>query len=443
MLNYLLNNLVPVGTLNHEGDLAFKKKLATSSCAIDVIVSLCAKPNEQSSSKSGPNQSMPYAETDPELLFVRKFVLEHAIKSFKDASASDEALDMKYSRLLGIADIFSKMVSQRPDGEMHNQNPDHTPTLKQMAKIMYEKNFITVLTTAIADIDLNFPNAKRVVKYILKPLKWLCYVAMDLSTRYDTSTPESTDEYEISSASDDDLVDTTREETPDLFRNSTLGMFQPNHDSESEPSDEDEDAEMYDDPYADDMEFDEEIGDNDEVVSEDEEMEMELGDIGPIDGLPGDVDVEIELDDDGEDIGSDEESQDDDEDEGDDDEDESEEDEEDEEDDEDEDMDELADMEEVTGDNENASLADDREDSWSGDNGDFPAVEGDPSLSAGALGFVLDPPQLLDQMRQAGNLDDFMDEDMQEDEGKFLLKSMWWSIATNPCRRRGGRGRLR
>jgi E3 ubiquitin-protein ligase HUWE1 len=412
VLNYLLNVVVPVGSLNHEGDLIFKKKLATSSCAIDVIVSLCAKTGEQGVSRPGPDDS-PYVETEVELLFVRKFVLEHCLKAFKDACASDEPLDMKYSRLLGVADIFSKLVSQRPNGEMLNQNADLTPTLKQMAKIMYEKNFISILTTAIADIDLNFPNAKRVVKYILKPLKWLTYVGMDLSTRYDTSSaPDSTDEYEISSASDDDLMDTTREETPDLFRNSTLGMFEPGNESETDEDEDEgeEDEDMYGEAYADDMDFEEELGDNDEVISEDEEMEMELGDIGPIEGLPGDVDVEIELDDDGEGMGSHDESQSDDEDD-------SEDDEEDDEDDvdDDDDMDDLEeiedmeDMEEITGDEENASLADDREDSWSGD-GAF--AEG-----GSALNFVLDRPQILDQIRQ-GDLDDFIDDDMQEDEGR-------------------------
>lgn len=421
VLNYLLNVLVPVGSLNHEGDLDFKKRLATSSCAIDVIVSLCAKTGEQGIPRPGPEQS-PYAETESELLFVRKFVLEHCLKAFKDASASDEALDIKYSRLLGVADIFSKLVSQRPNGEMLNQNADLTPTLKQMAKIMYEKNFIAILTTAIADIDLNFPNAKRVVKYILKPLKWLTYVGMDLSTRYDTSsTPDSVDEYEISSASDDDLMDTTREETPDLFRNSTLGMFEPGNESESdEDEDEDDDDEdLYGDAYADDMDFEEEIelGDNDEVVSEDEEMEVDLGDIGPIEGLPGDVDVEIELDDDGGELGSHDESQSEDEDDsGDDDEDDD--DDEDADDDDDEDMGDLDDMEEITGDDENASLADDREDSWSGD-GAFP--DGEPNLPA--LGFVLDRPQLLDHIRQE-NLDDLLDDDMQEDEGMITPPSL-------------------
>jgi E3 ubiquitin-protein ligase HUWE1 len=423
VLNYLLNVLVPIGTLNHEGDLNFRKRLATSNCAIDVIVSLCHKTGEFTIPKTDTPQS-PYAETEPDLLFVRKFVLEHALKAFKDASASDEPLDMKYSRLLNISDIFSRMVSQRSNGEMLTQNADLTPNLKQMAKIMYEKNFITILTTAISDIDLNFPNAKRVVKYILKPLKWLSYVAMDLSMHYDTSSaPESADEYEISTASDDDLVDNEREETPDLFRNSTLGMFELPNNSESEDSD-DEDGEeiMFDDPYADDMEYDEgDIGDNDEVISEDDEdmLEGDLGDMGPIEGLPGDIEIEVEMPDDDEGMGSDDDSDNDDEDDDgdDDDDDEMDDDEDDDEMDDDEAMEALEALEEVTGDDENASLADDQEDDWSDDPGDF-VVNGEGNMPPG-LGLVLDnPAQLLEQMRQGGDIEDFLDDDMAE-EGTF------------------------
>lgn len=431
VLNYLLNNLVPIGTLNHEGDLTFKKKLATSNCAIDVIVSLCNKTGEHATPKTDAHQLSPYTETETELLFVRKFVLEHALKAFKDASASDEALDMKYSRLLNISDIFSRMVAQRNNGEMLTSNADLTPNLKQMAKIMYEKNFITILTTAISDIDLNFPNAKRVVKYILKPLKWLCYVAMDLSMHYDTSsTPDSADEYEISTASDDDLVSNAREETPDLFRNSTLGMFEMPHESASEESDEDDGEEMmYDDGvYADDMEYEEgDIGDGDDVVSDEDEdmMEADLGDMGPIEGLPGDVEIEIEMDDEGEEIDSmddSDDSEDDDEDDEDDDDDDMDDDDHDiDEVDEDEALEALEALEEITGDDENASLEDDHEDEWSDDQVDFTSgINGEGNPAMGGLEFVLDPPQqLLDQIRQSGHMDDFLDEDMGED-GKYL-----------------------
>jgi E3 ubiquitin-protein ligase HUWE1 len=331
---------------------------------------------------------------------------------------------------LNISDIFSRMVSQRSNGEMLTQNADLTPNLKQMAKIMYEKNFITILTTAISDIDLNFPNAKRVVKYILKPMKWLTYVAMDLSMHYDTSSgPDSADEYEISTASDDDLVDNTREETPDLFRNSTLGMFELPNNSESEDS-EDEDGEeiMFDDPYADDMEFDEgDIGDNDEVISEDDEdmMDPGLDDMGPIEGLPGDIEIEVEMPDDMDDgMGSDDDSEDDegdDEDEDDDEDDENMEgDDDDDEMDDDEAMEALEALEEITGDDENASLGDDQEDDWSDDPGDFEDHLREGELPPGGpLGLVLENPSLLEQMRQSGEMEGFLDDDMVE-EGMWI-----------------------
>ncbi|KAF2005153.1 hypothetical protein P154DRAFT_353817 [Amniculicola lignicola CBS 123094] len=412
VVQYLLNTLVPIGTLNHEGDLAFKKRIATSSCAIDLLVSLCTKTGETGPSRLAAAQTSPYDETDADLLWVRKYVLDHASRAFKEASASDEPLDMKYSRLMNIADIFSKMVSQRADGTSLNQSGDLTPALKQMAKLMYEKGLIPLLTTAIADVDLNFPNAKRAVKYILKPLRWLCAVAVDLSTHYDTSSAlsGSTDEFEISSASDDDVIDMSREETPDLFRNSTLGMFE-HHESESEPSDEEDDDEMYDEQFADDMDYDEEMDEGEVISDEDDEM-------GEIEGLSGDghhMNIEVVIDDDGEEVLSQ------DDDEGSEDDDEEEDDEEDMV---DETMEMLENMEDAlegrTGDDENGSLdEDDEDDGWVNDHHFDPAMM--PDIPPGALGFVLDPPQIFDGHDQvhgagAGGMEEYEDEHEDEDD---------------------------
>ncbi|KAI0607004.1 HUL4 Ubiquitin-protein ligase [Pyrenophora tritici-repentis] len=80
-------------------------------------------------------------------------------------------------------------------------------------------------------------------------------------------------------------------------------------------------------------------------------------------------------------------------------------------------------MEEITGDDENASLGEDQEDDWSDDQDDFPGgINGDGGMSAGALGFVIDQPghtgQLLEQMRQQGgpDLDDFLEDGIEEED---------------------------
>jgi len=341
VLNYLLNDVVPVGTLSHDESIPFRKKSSTSNWAMSVIVALCLRTNENGHDKK---QGSLDEEDESDLLFVRKFVLEHALKAYKDGNTSNEALDVKYARLLSLADLFNRILL----GKLVQSVPSHPPempTQKLLAKIMFEKSFLSALTGSIADIDLNFPGSKRAVKYILRPLKQLTQTAIVLSETSDiSSTPGQTDDDEISTASSVSEMDDEREETPDLFRNSTLGMFEPGREEESSSESSEGDGEMFDDEYEEEMEYEEEIErDGDEVISDEEE---EIEGAGPMEGIPGDtaMDVEVVID------GDDEEPSDDDDDPDDSD-----------------DMDDGDDIEvidEITGDSLNDSLADGEVEGW-------------------------------------------------------------------------------
>ena len=297
VLNYLLNALVPTGTLAHAETLLCKKKFSTSSWAISVVVALCAKTGEQWGGKN-----LQDALDEPELVFVRKFVLEHALKAYRDAMSSNESLDLKYSRLMNLAEVFNRMLTGEGNVSRNYPTEAFTNSQKQLGRIMYEKNFISALTNSIADVDLNFPGSRRAIKYILRPLKLLTQKAYDLSMTSDlssTSAAQTTDEDEISTASSVTDPDDIREETPDLFRNSTLGLLGSGGHQESEPSenddDEDEDGdEMYDGGFDEEMEYEDERDDDEPVSDEDEDG------MGEIEGLPGDVgpmDIEIVEDD--------------------------------------------------------------------------------------------------------------------------------------------------
>jgi E3 ubiquitin-protein ligase HUWE1 len=373
ILNYLLNSLIPLDTIEVEESIEFKKRSVTSEWAMKVIIALCSKTGEQCL-VMGRERYTTYprvedSDTEPDLTFVRRFVLEHGLKAFKDASSSNEPLQTRYARMLCLANLFHQMLSKPSgsEGAAGSNNTSH----KILAKMMFEKNFISVLTSSLADIDLTFPGAKRVVKYILKPLNELSETAVYLSLN--SSTPVSSalgqsEEGDISSASSLSEVDDDREETPDLFRNSALGMLDPDRqdESSSESEQEDEDDEMYEGDYADDMEFDEDVapvaGNDGEVVS-DEDVEDDAGP-GPMEGLTGDVpmDIELVMGDPNMDLDSDD---------GEDDEDDRDEDEE--EDDDEEEGDYLIDVDDVTGggelnaDDENESLADGEGEWQSGD----------------------------------------------------------------------------
>lgn len=364
VLNYLLNEVIPVGTLNHDESIGHRKKSSTSNWAMSVIVSLCLRTNEHGYEKKRGSVD---EEDESDLLFVRKFVLEHALKAFRDANTSEESLDIKYSRLLCIADLFNRMLlGKLVQSASTHPNELTTGSQKALAKLMFEKNFISALTASIADIDLNFPGSKRAVKYILRPLKLLTSTAIVLCETSDISgTPGQTDDDEISTATSVSQEDDEREETPDLFRNSTLGMFEPGREEESSSESSEGDEEMYDDDdYEDEgMEYAEGMErDDDEVISDEEEIEG----VGHLEGMPGDsgMNVEVVIDDGDDDDPSDGDDPDD-------------------SDDMDED-DEAELVDEITGDSENDSLAEGEEE-WQDEDEDrehYPdgdGLEHDPS----------------------------------------------------------------
>ncbi|KAL4780721.1 hypothetical protein BJX76DRAFT_360559 [Aspergillus varians] len=344
ILNYLLNALVPLGTMDHDESVAFKKRSNTSAWTMRVLVALCTKTGEFGGHGRRRNDSKLNEDDEPELAFVRRFVLEHALRAYKEANASSEALDIKYSRLMSLADLFDKMLSGYAFVSGDTAFPSST---KQLAKTMFEKHFISALTASVAEIDLNFPSSKRVIKYILRPLNKLTQTAVILSETSDISTIGGSEDDEISSATSVSDMDDEREETPDLFRHSTLGMLEPRHEEEtsSEESEEEDDDEMYDDEYGEEMDYEEEIGDDDgEVISDEED---EIDGVGPIEGRPGDsgMDIEVVIDDDDDD-----------------------EDDDDEDDDDEDDHSEMDDDEilagEITGDRDNESLDEGDEDEW-------------------------------------------------------------------------------
>ena len=76
--------------------------------------------------------------------------------------------EAKYDKLHAIADLCHHLLSVRPgtpskldEGSLH------------MAKLMLEKNFVSLLTSCLAEVDLNYPHIKTLVNAILRPLEQL------------------------------------------------------------------------------------------------------------------------------------------------------------------------------------------------------------------------------------------------------------------------------
>lgn len=221
--------------------------MAQSNWAMSVIVALTADVTLHTDVK----------EVAPELINVRKFVLDGLAKAIKDASASSEPIEVRYGRLYALADLCYRLLTARPNSTASKQTEDLT---LHMAKTMLERNFVTVLTGALADVDLNLPSVKALLDCIVRPLEHLTKVAIKMGKAErkgevdPTQIPLDSESDELDSSdydmSEDDYDEPPpeREETPDFYRNSSLGM----HTGEMEPSYEG-------DEMSDEMEDDEDV----------------------------------------------------------------------------------------------------------------------------------------------------------------------------------------
>jgi E3 ubiquitin-protein ligase HUWE1 len=158
-LQFLLSELVSYGTLNPQPDSASRNRHSLCNWAMSVIVALCVDSSSGSEVK----------DVTPDLISVRKFVLEAVSRAIKELSPS-ESLDSRYGRLFALSDLCHRLLIVRFNA-VARKPQDETPT--HIAKVMLEKNFVSTLTNALAEVDLNYPNVRSLVAAILRPLEHL------------------------------------------------------------------------------------------------------------------------------------------------------------------------------------------------------------------------------------------------------------------------------
>ena len=158
-LHFLLNDLITFGTINPQPDDHARNQITLCHWAMSVIVALCVD--------STPNPEV--KEVSADLVSVRRFVLEAVSRAIKDPPTS-ESIEARYGRLLGLADLCYRLLTVKFNGVSRKQTDDN-PT--HIAKIMLEKYFVATLTTALSEIDLNYPNIRGLVPSILRPLEYL------------------------------------------------------------------------------------------------------------------------------------------------------------------------------------------------------------------------------------------------------------------------------
>ncbi|KAJ7497325.1 hypothetical protein FB451DRAFT_1550225 [Mycena latifolia] len=268
-LHFLLSELISFETINPAPNSDARDRITVCNWAMSLLVALCVDTSSTHELK----------DVSPELVSVRKFVLEAISRAIKDLPAS-ESVEGRYGRLLALADLCHRLLTVRFNTSSR-KHQDDTPT--HIAKVMLEKNFVATLTTALSEVDLNYPNVRGLVASILRPLEYLTKIAIKMSRTSNRSKDvvegqKAESVTSMGSEDEEEIQDTGREETPDLYRNSALGMYggemEDIHFGAEDEMDEDEEDEGEDV----DMDFGEETGSEDTSNTGDEGENDDLED---------------------------------------------------------------------------------------------------------------------------------------------------------------------
>ncbi|KAI8368284.1 uncharacterized protein BYT42DRAFT_522115 [Radiomyces spectabilis] len=265
LLNMLINDLLPYNAIKATEEKS-RKEQVLSMWTVSVLVAMCnetGSKNKSETNTSGKN----------ELTQIRKYVLESTIRSLKDAIGSTEPVAMKYSKYLVLADLCHRLLNAEPNFYWSLLRANKDDVSLEMAKLMLEKNFVATLTSAISDVDVNYPQAKTVLNAMLRPLEQLTKLAIKIEN---TAAKEDKKRDDMQAFVP---TDSGEEDAPDLYRNSALGMFDGSvmeeDDMDDMGSSEEEDGISYDED-----DYDEESGSDMSDMSEeeldDDDMDQEM-----------------------------------------------------------------------------------------------------------------------------------------------------------------------
>lgn len=294
-LNFLIHQLVPFSQISDLKSIEYERLSALSSMAKLAVLALVSTP------VIDENVSVDPKKEDPDMSFIRKFYAEALLKVLSDIENSTSGTRVRYSKLMDILDLCVCLLTPKfreMTGPLFNKAITKYDQF-YIARCLLDKQLTSQISSIISQLDANFPDIQKIAKLCLKSLTVLGKIIYDFLDLFQEDHQGEQDEDEIIPDDDD------KDDTPDLFRNSTLGMYDVEYDSEDEDD-------YYDDDGNLEVLMSEEVSDDNSDSSRvsdlESNIESELGESGdeisleePFDGesstVPGLVgeDDEIEV----------------------------------------------------------------------------------------------------------------------------------------------------
>lgn len=230
-LNFLLHLLVPTELLVKASGPEYDRRSAVSSLAKLAVFALVSTPVLELDKTPEPQKE------DADMAVIRRYFVDILQKILKDNSLAPVPAPLRLGKLMDLFDMLASIMSSKfrdLAGPLVSKNATKFDSYF-LVRALLEKQAPAQIAGLLAELDLNFPDISKVIKTGLKWLTALGKVKVDFQEYFsDSSRVDEND-------NDDEMVpddDDDRDETPDLFRNLTLGMYDVDEDSEDSEDDE-------------------------------------------------------------------------------------------------------------------------------------------------------------------------------------------------------------
>ncbi|KAG7664643.1 TOM1 [[Candida] subhashii] len=229
-LNFFIHQLIPTRSFEKPSGNQFERRCAISSIAKMSLMALISTPIIDEKNEPSPKKE------DADLGFIRRFLVEILMKIIKETATMKNLAQERYGKLYDLFELTGLLISTKfrdAAGPLLNKSASKFDQY-YITKVYVEKQVANILTGLLAELDLNFPDVDKVIKATLKPIAFLGKSKVDYQEYFADDNQGDNEDVDVEPEDVDD-----REETPDLFRNSTLGMYDVEFDSEEDEDDED------------------------------------------------------------------------------------------------------------------------------------------------------------------------------------------------------------
>ncbi|CCD26361.1 E3 ubiquitin-protein ligase TOM1 NDAI_0H01870 [Naumovozyma dairenensis CBS 421] len=224
-MNFFLYKLLERCDDQEDNVYAKKRREVISTLAKSVIVGFVSDVQDSENEDHNPK------DADPDLTFIRKFTIETISKALRKCMSSPKLIEVNVNKINAWFNIIHSMVYlHAPYIKLLLDSNKIESDRYQICRLMIDLNIPSTITDCIASLDLNYPFSKKLFNDAVEAINAINSTRIDFAEHFQVENDDADENIEDES---------DKEEAPNMFRNSALGMYDVEDIEEDDEEDDD------------------------------------------------------------------------------------------------------------------------------------------------------------------------------------------------------------